>query len=75
MSKVEEAVERAMSDAAIEAANRIEAMSRQLVECRAALEPFALLAGGDVNMNDPLRKWFTVAHLQAAAKALEGSAP
>jgi hypothetical protein len=36
-----------------------------------ALEPFSNLAGGDVNMNDPLRKWFTVAQLNEARATLE----
>jgi hypothetical protein len=35
-----------------------------------ALGPFALLAGGDVNMNDPLHKWFTVGQLRSAKAQL-----
>ena len=34
-----------------------------------ALDPFALLAGDSVNMNDPLHKWFTVAQLAQARVA------
>lgn len=36
---------------------------------REALEPFSLLADG-ANMNDPLSKWLTVAHVQDARAAL-----
>ena len=33
------------------------------------------LAGGDVSMNDPLRKWITVAHLYAAKEAVTEARP
>lgn len=45
----------------------LEARNAALVE---AVSPLALLAGGGVNMNDPLCKWFTVAQLQEAKAAL-----
>ena len=40
-----------------------------------ALLPLAELYGGDVNMNDPLKKWLTIGHFadaKAALAALQG---
>lgn len=47
-------------------------LARRVIELEEALLPFAELAGGDVNMNDPLRKWVTVGQLWDARAALKG---
>jgi hypothetical protein len=41
---------------------------------KAALAPFALLHP-DANMNDPLRKWFSVANLASAHECVSGHGP
>lgn len=50
---------------------RIEALTAEVERLREAVEPLANLYGGDVNMNDPLRKWFTMANLERARAALQ----
>ena len=61
-------IEQLMAAANYEA-NR-SARIEQLAEAMAgALEPVALLSG-DTNMNDPLRRWLTVGHLQQASETL-----
>lgn len=51
-------------DIATEHVNEVERLKE-------AVEPLSNLYGGDVNMNDPLRKWLTMADLERARAALQ----
>jgi hypothetical protein len=56
-----------------EAADEIERLRACNATLRDAITPLAELYGGDVNMNDPLRKWLTIAHFADARYALKGN--
>ena len=56
--------------AIIEIVNSTRALLSERRRLREALAPFAELHGDDVNMNDPLSKWLTVANLADAKWAM-----